>query len=70
VCEIADLLARKVTKAEAYAAGALATRQYAKRQYTWFANQTPTGWQRITQHLDCDNIVDSAIKLHKSRLTA
>ena len=26
-----------------------ATRQYAKRQYTWFRNQPPESWQRYTK---------------------
>ena len=27
-----------------------ATRQYAKRQYTWFRNQSPAEWQRTDRH--------------------
>ena len=45
--------------------GQCATRQYAKRQYTWFAHQPPGGWQREERYLD-DNIVDElAILLRK-----
>jgi tRNA dimethylallyltransferase len=33
---------------EALAAGQLATRRYAKRQYTWFAHQPPQEWRRLT----------------------
>ena len=32
-------------------AGAQATRRYAKRQYTWFANQPPSDWPRFTEPL-------------------
>lgn len=35
-------------------AGQLATRQYSKRQYTWFRNQPPENWPRVT--LDNDSI--------------
>jgi len=28
--------------------GAAATRQYAKRQMTWFRNQMDDGWERLT----------------------
>jgi tRNA dimethylallyltransferase len=31
---------------EAVARGQAATRQYAKRQYTWFRNQPPADWPR------------------------
>jgi tRNA dimethylallyltransferase len=47
VREIADHLAGRCTRAEALAKAQQATRQYAKRQLTWFRNQTPD-WPRIT----------------------
>ncbi|MEO6248531.1 MAG: tRNA (adenosine(37)-N6)-dimethylallyltransferase MiaA [Sphingomicrobium sp.] len=51
VREIADHL-RTGHDAEALlAAGAQATRRYAKRQYTWFANQPPPDWPRFTDPL-------------------
>ncbi|MGB3752629.1 MAG: tRNA (adenosine(37)-N6)-dimethylallyltransferase MiaA [Parerythrobacter sp.] len=49
VPQIARYLAGEIDRAEMVAAGQLATRQYAKRQYTWFRNQSPKPWQRITQ---------------------
>ena len=46
-----------------------ATRQYAKRQYTWFRHQLPDAWRRLEAQLD-DNEVDKiAIKLREEALT-
>jgi tRNA dimethylallyltransferase len=39
------------SRAQAVAAGQMATRRYAKRQYTWFANQPPESWPRYTNPL-------------------
>ena len=47
VPEIAAHLAGTITLAEAEASGQLATRQYAKRQFTWLRNQSPADWVRI-----------------------
>ena len=47
VREIAALLQGQLSRAEALLAGRLATRHYAKRQYTWFRGQTPTAWRRV-----------------------
>jgi tRNA dimethylallyltransferase len=47
VPEIASYLRGEATLAEAEAAGQLATRQYAKRQYTWLHHQPPSEWVRI-----------------------
>lgn len=44
VREVADWLDGTVSRDEALARGAAATRQYAKRQYTWFRHQTPPQW--------------------------
>ena len=46
VPEIADWLGGKIPRDEALARAALATRRYAKRQYTWFRNQPAADWQR------------------------
>lgn len=48
VPEIAAHLAGTSTLAEAEASGQLATRQYAKRQFTWLRNQSPAAWTRIS----------------------
>ena len=46
VREIGDWLAGNISREEATAAGQLATRQYSKRQATWFRNQLPVDWLR------------------------
>lgn len=46
VPEIAAMLRGESPKEEAVARGQAATRQYAKRQYTWFRNQPPAQWPR------------------------
>ncbi|GGD92100.1 tRNA dimethylallyltransferase [Tsuneonella deserti] len=48
VSEIAAWLEGLTTREEAIAKGQLATRQYAKRQATWFRNQPPEDWPRFT----------------------
>ena len=56
VPELAALLVGEITATEAETRGAQATRNYAKRQYTWFRNQPPPEWQRI-ESLDYDTEV-------------
>lgn len=48
VREIAGHLRGKWSLAEAEAMATQATRNYAKRQYTWFRRQPPPGWARFT----------------------
>ena len=50
--EIAAFLSGETTRDEMLARGKQATRNYAKRQYTWFANQPPEDWPRFTEDLD------------------
>jgi tRNA dimethylallyltransferase len=52
VREIAAYLHGERSREDAIAAGQLATRRYAKRQYTWFAHQTPADWPRFTEPLE------------------
>ena len=52
VRELGALVRGETSRAQAIAAGQLATRRYAKRQYTWFANQPPAEWPRCTEALD------------------
>ena len=47
VPEIAGWLRGEWTREEALARGRQATRNYAKRQYTWFRRQPPEDWPRI-----------------------
>ncbi len=47
VAEIANMLSGTSTREEALAAGQQATRNYAKRQYTWLRHQPPTEWPRL-----------------------
>lgn len=46
VPEIAAMLKGELDRPQAIAAGQQATRQYAKRQYTWFRHQPPESWPR------------------------
>ncbi len=47
VSQIADMLAGRMSEAEVIEKSAAATRQYAKRQMTWFRNQMGPDWTRI-----------------------
>jgi tRNA dimethylallyltransferase len=46
VPEIAALVRGETSLTDAIAAGSLATRRYAKRQYTWLRHQPPAAWTR------------------------
>lgn len=59
VKEIAAFLNGTMSRETALAAGRIATRQYAKRQYTWFSRQPPAEWPRFTAPLDCDALADA-----------
>jgi tRNA dimethylallyltransferase len=48
VPEVAAMLAGTISRHDAVTRAQLATRQYAKRQYTWFRNQPPPSWRRIS----------------------
>ena len=57
VAEISAYLAGSATRTDTEAHGAQATRNYAKRQYTWLRHQPPAEWPRIEQiNYDMDNI--------------
>ena len=49
VREIADWQAGLITREEAVTRAQAATRQYAKRQYTWFRRQPPGDWGQSTE---------------------
>ena len=60
VAEIAGWLRGEYGREEAIARGQQATRNYAKRQYTWFRRQPPEDWQRIeTENYTCDNLFET-----------
>ncbi|RGP40737.1 tRNA dimethylallyltransferase [Altererythrobacter insulae] len=50
VLEIAALVKGELSRTEAITAGQQATRNYAKRQYTWFRRQPPEDWLRSESH--------------------
>jgi tRNA dimethylallyltransferase len=56
VREIAAMLGGDLDREAALEAARIATRQYAKRQYTWFRNQPPADWRR-TQETQTDKII-------------
>jgi len=59
VREIAAFLRGEMSRDQALAAARIATRQYAKRQYTWFRRQPPAEWPRFEAELDCDTLPDA-----------
>ena len=58
VREIAGYLHGAMSRDQALEAGRTATRQYAKRQYTWFNRQPPAAWPRLREPLDCDRFAN------------
>ena len=63
VREIAAFLRGETSRKEALAAGRTATRQYAKRQYTWFSRQPPADWPRFAEPLDCGGLANALADL-------
>ncbi len=57
VPEIAAMLNGEIGRDEALTRARLATRQYAKRQFTWFRNQPPAMWPR-TAETDSNRLID------------
>ena len=55
VPEISAMLSGQITRNDAIALGKIATRQYAKRQFTWFRNQSPGHWPRWQQEINNSN---------------
>jgi tRNA dimethylallyltransferase len=56
VPEIAAMLSGKITHEEAMTLGKTATRQYAKRQFTWFRNQSPSHWPVWREEINDSNL--------------
>ena len=69
VPDIAAFLSGTLSRDAAIARGQIATRQYAKRQFTWFRNQPPPDWARVESELDNVKIDELAIKLREMTLT-
>ncbi|MDB5720167.1 MAG: miaA [Alphaproteobacteria bacterium] len=61
VPEIAAWLRGEMTRGEALDAGRIATRRYAKRQYTWFRRQPPAQWPRFERALASEADFDAAL---------
>lgn len=55
VPEIADYLNGLSSRQDAVQRGKIATRQYAKRQFTWFRNQAPPTWRRLETEINDSN---------------
>lgn len=56
VPEIAAWLAGEIEADAVIAAGSQATRNYAKRQFTWFRRQPPPHWPRVHPDWESENI--------------
>jgi tRNA dimethylallyltransferase len=56
VPEIAAFLADKISRDAMISGGQQATRNYAKRQFTWFRRQPPEDWPRTTIGSESENI--------------
>lgn len=63
VREIAAWIEGRMDRETMMERGRIATRQYAKRQYTWFAHQTPADWTSHHAVINDKNIDSIAIKL-------
>ncbi len=69
VAEIAAMLEHPEEREALTTKAQIATRQYAKRQYTWFRHQPPAEWEWIDAQLNADNINDLAIICRDTALT-
>ena len=62
VPQIAALLRGEIGSDEALEAGRIATRQYAKRQYTWFSRQPPPEGPRFTTPLNEAGAIEETLR--------
>jgi tRNA dimethylallyltransferase len=69
VSEIMAYQRRSLRESDAKESGKLATRQYAKRQYTWFRRQLPEDWPRHAESLNNGSVNKLAIILRSKALT-
>ena len=70
VAEIGDWMAGRIDRATLISRAQAATRQYAKRQQTWFSRQPPAEWARHNEQLDDARIIELATLLRNMTLTA
>ncbi len=56
-----SFIANSVSLADAISAGQQATRNYAKRQYTWFAHQPPKDWPLFHDPIDGPGAIERAL---------
>jgi len=63
VAQIAAFLSGEMSREEALIAGKAATRQYAKRQYTWFRRQPPAEWPRLETALEGGEEMEDALRM-------
>jgi tRNA dimethylallyltransferase len=56
VPEISAMLSGEISRDQAITLGKTATRQYAKRQFTWFRNQAPIEWPRWQLEINDSNM--------------
>jgi tRNA dimethylallyltransferase len=69
VREVAATIADPAAATQQITLAQIATRQYAKRQFTWFRNQFPSEWLRAECEINNDTINQLAIKLRNIALT-
>lgn len=69
VPQVAAYIQGQLSRDQALAQAQAATRQYAKRQYTWFRHQPPADWTRHETPLSNDDTTKFAIKLQEYHLT-
>jgi tRNA dimethylallyltransferase len=67
VHELSECTANSVSLVDAITAGQQATRNYAKRQYTWFAHQPPEAWPRFDKPLSVRAELVEALSFLQSR---
>jgi tRNA dimethylallyltransferase len=65
VPEIASWLDGAIDRETMLERGRIATRQYAKRQYTWFSRQPPSEWRLETRQVNDEISDDLVIKLQQ-----
>lgn len=69
VSEIGSMLRGEFSHTQMIERGTIATRQYGKRQYTWFSRQLPATWPVANMKFDDPQAEQLAIKLRDHLLT-